>query len=61
MTYFALVLAFGCIYLSIYMYTHTNYVGGISVGMAGLSSMSDNRCNYAVISKIKLEVISGQI
>lgn len=36
--------------------------GSIFVGIAGLSSMSDNRSNYAVISEIKLEVvISDQI
>lgn len=46
------------IYVCVYIYDGS----GISVGIAGLSSMSDNRSNYAVISKIKLEVIiSDQI
>lgn len=63
MTNLALVLVLGihthiCVCVCVCMYDG----GSIFVGIAGLSSMSDNRSNYAVISEIKLEVvISDQI
>lgn len=61
MTFLRLLSDFFCFSVSfwqyIYLSIYKNNVGDTSGGMVGLSGMSDNLCNCAVISKIKLEVI----